>query len=101
LGIAFPWVAFTFAFVFYHYHFSTGPLPFVHWHYTAISAWVVASALASGIVITEMLRVTGRSSAQWSDARHFRIAGIVSLVLLAIQSISIMFAFHSTGARAF
>ena len=100
LGIAFPWVAFTLVFGLYTLHFGARP-PFAHWHFAAIAAWVVTSALASGLVITELSRLTVRSSATWSDARHFRIALIVSLVLLGLQSFSLVLAFHATGARAF
>jgi len=85
-------------FVFYSLHFG-GQLPFLHWHFAALAAWVVASALASGLVITEMWRLT--SSATWSDKRHFRIAFVVSVVLLGIQTLSMGFALHATGARAF
>jgi hypothetical protein len=101
LGIAIPWVIFMLVFGFYTLHFGPGGLPFVHWPAAAIAAWVLVSALASGLVITELLRLTARSSAEWSDSRHFRLAAIVSLVLLAIQSLSVVLAFHATGARAF
>jgi hypothetical protein len=100
LGIAFPWVAFTLGFGFYTLHFRAG-LPFEHWHFAAAAAWVVTSALANGLVITELLRLTVRSSATWSDTRHFRIALIVFLVLFGLQSLSLALAFHATSARAF
>jgi hypothetical protein len=100
LGIALPWVAFMLVLGFYTMHFSPGP-PFVHWHFAAIAAWVVTSALTSGLVITELSRLTVRSSATWSDKRHFRIALIVSLGLLVVQSLSVVLAFHATSARAF
>jgi hypothetical protein len=101
LRIAFPWLAFNFAFGLYYSHFGAGPLPIVHWPYAAMAAWVAASALASGLVITEMFRQAVRSSAVWSDSRHFRIALIVSLALFGIQSLCAVLAFHATGARAF
>jgi hypothetical protein len=100
LGIALPWGAFTLLFGLYNLHFEVGPL-FAHWHFAAIAAWVLTSALAIGLVITELLRLTLPSSAVWSDARHFRIALIISLVLLALQSLSLVLAFHAPSPRAF
>jgi hypothetical protein len=101
LGIALPWVAFMFAFGFYTLQSGAGPPPFAYWHFVAIAAWVAASSLASGLVITELSRLTVRSSPTWSDKRHFRIALFVSLGLLVVQSLSVMLAFHGTSACAF
>jgi hypothetical protein len=101
LRIAIPWLAFMLVFGLYTSQFAAGPLAIVHWHLAAIAAWVVVSALASGLVITEMWRLIVRSAVKWSDNRHFRIALIVALALLGIQSLSVVLAFHATGARAF
>jgi hypothetical protein len=98
LGIALPWVLFTSIYYFHTLHFGAG-LPFVHWHIAAIVAWTLPSAAASGLVITELLRLAARSGATWSDKRHFRIALIVAMVLLGVQWLSLGLAFHS--ARAF
>ena len=100
LGIALPWFLFTSLFVVYTLHSGAG-LPFMHWRFAASAAWLVASAGASGLVTTELLRLTARSGATWSDRRHFWIALIISLALLAVQSLSFGFAHHATGARAF
>ena len=98
LGIAFPCAAAMFAFFFYTSYFR-GQLPFLHWHFAAIAAWLAASALSNGLLITELLRFSARSAETWSDQRHFRIALIVSLALLAIQALSVVVG-RMTGARA-
>ena len=101
LGIALPWVTFMLVYWLCTFHFRADPVPFANWHLAALAAWAVASAAASGIVITELSRLTVRSSVAWSDRRHFRVALIVSLTLLGIQSLSLALAFYPTGARAF
>ena len=100
LGIALPWVAFSLLFTLYKLQFGVGR-PFVNWHFAALSAWIAVSALASGLVVTELLRSSVSSASTWSDRRHFAIALIVSVALLAIQLISLELGFHATGARAF
>jgi hypothetical protein len=101
LGLAIPWFAFMLAVGLHILHFGAGQMPFVHWQLPVTAAWIVASSIASGLLITEMVRLTMRSSAAWSDSHHFAFALIVSSALLGVQSLSLWLAFHVWGARAF
>lgn len=85
LGLALPCCVFLFVFQFYSLQVRHSMPPF-HWHFAAQAAWIGGSAVAGGLVITELLRSVRRSWGSWSGNTHFRIALTLSFALVVIQS---------------
>jgi hypothetical protein len=100
LALALAWWVPSSAIFLYGLHASAG-LPMLNWPFAVTVAWTLASALASGALITELARLNVRSSVSWSDRRHFTVAVLVALVCFIIQWTSLVLASQQGYGRAF
>jgi hypothetical protein len=99
LALALAWWVPSSAFFMYRLHFGTAP-PLLHWPFAVTAAWTLASALATGVIVVECVRVSFRAPASWSDKRHFAFALVVALACLIVQWVSLVLASQG-GTRAF
>ena len=53
------------------------------WSHAEVVAFVLVGAIASAVVILEMVRIFLRR--QWSDARHFSVLGLLGAALFGLQ----------------
>ena len=100
LVLALAWWAPSSAVLVYSAHVRAG-LPMLHWPFAVTVAWTLASALASGTLIVEFARLSVRSSASWSDKRHFTVALLVALACLIMQWTGLVLASQRGDGRAF
>ena len=65
------------------FRFAFSEAAIVRWSQVAVAAFVLVGAVASAVVILEMLRLFLQR--QWPDARHFTFLGALTALLFGVQ----------------
>jgi hypothetical protein len=92
LGLGLTWYIFALGVVFYFVRL--GQPPFWHWHVAVMLGWSMGSALACGVVVTELSRVAVRAWGVWSDKRHFQVVLFVAGAIFMLQTLGFALTYH-------
>ena len=69
------------------FRFAFAEAAIVRWSQLAVVAFVSVGAIASAVVILEMVRLFLQR--QWLDARHFTVLGALAAFLFAVQYLGV------------
>jgi hypothetical protein len=91
IGLTLAWSIFTLALIVRIVRVGAAP-PLVSWPLPVAVALALVSAMACGAVAAEICRGAIRSSAAWSDKRHFTVVLLVGAGILTLQALGFIVA---------